>query len=560
MITITEQIPNKLPGLSSFRVEFPYNADVVSAVKECGNAVWDAKNKIWEVGMPYLGRLLDKVCDLDDIQLNLLPDSYATKPEDIVLDKHKTTPFSYQEEGIKFGLANERYLLLDAPGLGKTLQMIYVAEERHKREGLEHCLIVCGINTLKANWRKEIGIHSDLSCKILGEKVNKKGKLTYGGVQERINDLKNPIDEFFVITNIETLRNDEIVKLINDGKVNKFDMIILDECHRAKNPQSQQGKNFLKLTKAKYRIGLTGTLLLNSPLDSFVPLKWLGVDHSTYTNFKYFYCSFSGPFNNILMGYKNIPVLKQELESCSLRRTKDILDLPPKNIINETVEMDDAQALLYKNIKEGIVDQIDKVELTTTNLLAMTARLRQATACPTMLTTEEISSAKIDRCCDLVEQIVGNGEKVVIFSVFKETLNVLMNKLAEYNPVLCTGDVKDSIVSENIDKFQNDDRYKVFLGTTAKTGTGITLTAASYCIFIDCPWTAADFEQASDRIYRIGTNKSVFIYKLITADTIDEHVDEILEAKGNISDYVIDNKVSAHTIDSLRKYILDLKT
>ena len=158
----------------------------------------------------------------------------------------------------------------------------------------------------------------------------------------------------------------------------------------------------------------------------------------------------------------------------------------------------------------------------------MCTRLRQATACPQLLTSENVPSVKIQRAIDLTKQIVENGDKVVIFSVFKETLNKIMEELTEYEPLLCTGDIKDDIISENINAFQNNEENKIICATTAKMGTGITLTRASYAIFVDTPWTAAQYQQAQDRIYRIGSKNPVFIYELITKDTIDERVAEIV--------------------------------
>ena len=91
----------------------------------------------------------------------------------------------------------------------------------------------------------------------------------------------------------------------------------------------------LKLDKAKYKIGLTGTLLISDPLDCYVPLKWIDAEKGTYTNYRYYYCSFGGPFGNVMVGYKNLDILKNQLNVCSLRRTKDILDLPEKTITHE---------------------------------------------------------------------------------------------------------------------------------------------------------------------------------------------------------------------------------
>lgn len=561
MIYFEEQCPPyKLPGKISFFVKFNYSQNIVDTMHGIPNAIYHKKQQCWEIPVTSLSRAIDSLSNLDELTIKFVSDKKKKKEHHAHLDlkKYKTKPYEYQIEGIEYGLEKTKWLLLDEPGLGKSLQMIYLAQELKERKEVNHCLVVCGINTLKYNWKKEIETHSDLSCRILGQKINKKGKLVIGSIQDRINDLKKPLDEFFIITNVETLRNNDIIKELKSG-VNTFDMIVADEMHCMKSPTSQQGKNFLKL-KAKYQIGLTGTLLLNSPMDAYVPLKWIDEDNSTYTNFKYYYCNFTGPFNNILTGYKNIDVLKDQLEDVSLRRTKDILDLPPKNIINEYVEMETKQEQFYKDITNGIVDEVDKVELNTSTLLSMVTRLRQATADPSILSSnEDIKSAKIQRTIDLAKQIVDNGDKVVIYSTFKKPLEIIMNELQEYNPLLCTGDIKDDLIDKNIHDFQTNDDNKIMCATISKMGTGITLTKASYAIFTDSSWTAAVNHQAEDRIYRIGSKSPVFIYYLWTKDTIDERVKEIVEDKEAISDFIVDDKISKKSLESLRKFILDLE-
>lgn len=559
MIYIKEGITSKLPGETSLYVSFEYRPEYVDIIKNSANpGYYDKKTKIWEVPCTCLAILLDNFCVYDDIDLELLQDEKKKEFKTFELSNYRTKPFEYQRDGIQFGLNNEKFLLLDAPGLGKSLQMIYLAQELKEKENIEHCLVICGINTLKNNWAREIKKHSNLDCKILGERFNSKGNLKPNAVKDRLEDLKQNIKEFFVITNIETLRNADIVEEINKGR-NKFDMIIVDECHKAKNPTAAQTKGLLKLKCAKHRIGLTGTVLTNSPLDAYVPLKFIDAERGTYTNFKYFYCNFCGTFNTILTGYKNLEVLKEQIEKHSLRRTKDLLNLPEKTVINEYVDMNDNQLNFYENIKDGVVKQVDKVHMSTANLLSMVARLRQATACPSILTTENIESSKIDRTVDLIEQIINNGDKVVVYSTFKETLNQLQEKISNYKPLLCTGDVKDSIINENINKFQEEDEYKVILCTHQKMGTGITLTSATYAIFIDTPWTSADYSQCQDRIHRIGSNKPVFIYNLICKNTIDERVLEIVNDKEALGDYIVDDKITSKGINSLRKYIEDLE-
>lgn len=328
--------------------------------------------------------------------------------------------------------------------------------------------------------------------------------------------------------------------------------------HNCKTPTSQQGKNLLKLNKAKYRIGATGTLLLNNPLDAYVPLKWIGAERSNYSTFRYYYCNYGGPFGNMLVGFKNVQVLQDQIKKYSLRRTKDILNLPPKNIIHEYVDMSDAQSIFYENVKAGVAQEVNKVKLNAANVLSLVARLRQATACPSILTTESIPSAKMDRAEDLVEQIVGSGYKVVIFSTFKQTVYELAQRLRQYKLVVATGDQSDAEIEAAKQALQEDPDTKIFIGTWQKCGTGITLTAASYMIFMDTPWTDADFCQASDRIHRIGTKDSVFIYNLVTRGTIDERVLELVTDKAAIADYIVDEKITPQGLDSLRKYIEDI--
>ena len=291
MINIQERPTVKLPGITSLFVTFDFNKAIVEELKMLGSGNFNPDTKEWEIPITSLSEFIDRVCKLDQIQLHLAQDDVSGVAVSSLPDKYqfKTQPFDYQLEGIHRGLQQDSWLLLDAPGLGKSLQLMYLAQELKKRDKIKHCLVICGINTLKTNWKAEIEKHSDLSCTILGQRINRKGKLVIDGVDKRVEQLQKPIDEFFVITNIETLRSDKIINAINKNKHNKFDMIILDEAHVCKSPTSQQTKNLLKIKGAKYRIAATGTLLLNNPMDTYVPLKWIGAERSVTIPFVRFH-------------------------------------------------------------------------------------------------------------------------------------------------------------------------------------------------------------------------------------------------------------------------------
>ena len=556
MITIVEKKTEKVVGNTSLFVSFEYRKEHVNFIHTLDGSNFSKRTKLWEIPLIYLSSVLDYFCQYDDIQLTVLPNIKEEPLDDVIIDtsQYKLSPFDFQVDAIKYGIQHDKWLLLDPPGLGKTAIIIHIVEELVKREGLQHCLIICGLNAIKENWREEVNKHSNLSCMILGQRLKRDGSYVIDGIPKRIEQLSKPIEETFIITNIETIRNNDIVNLIEYGP-NKIDLIACDEIHKCKSPNSLQGKNFLKLTHHRRKIGATGTLLLNSPLDSYVPLSWIDIERSTESNFKSFYCRYNG---NILLGYRHMDMLKEMISSNSLRRPKSLLKLPPLITINEYVEMEDSQRKFYDEVKNGVRDQVDKVRLTKANLLALVSRLRQATACPSILTTHDIPSAKIDRCCDLVEQIVSGGEKVLIFSTFKETVYKLQELLKEYNPLIGTGDLPDSVVDTNRLKFQNNPENKCFICTWQKCGTGLTLTAATYVIFIDTAWSFAETEQHYSRAYRAGTSKTVTVYTLITRKTFDEQVDKIVHTKQAVSDYVVDDVISDQSFEILKKYLHEL--
>lgn len=550
MISITENIPNKIPGLTSLFLKFDYNPKIVDFIHSLDCKSYDKKTLTWELPCGYLKKVIEELCLYDDITISPL-EEISTENKSYELLDYKTKSFNHQLEAVQYGLNHKRWLLLDVPGLGKTKTIINLIEELKAKRNLKHVLVICGVNSLKSNWIGEIKKHSDLTCKILGTRFKKNGQPYIGSVKDRIEDLKSNIEEEIIVSNIETFRDDEVIK---QCKKVKFDMIVVDEIHTIKSPQSQQSRNLLKLD-AEYKIGLTGTILLNSPLDLFVPLKFIGVEKGTFTNFKSYYCTFGGFYNSQVIGFKNTDVLKAELESCSLRRTKDLLDLPPKNMIDEYVDMYDDQKRLYDNILKGVISDCDKADLSKMTLLSSIGRLRQVTSYPGMLTSENIKSAKLDRAVDLAQQIISNGNKVVIFSTFKEPARYLSTLIP--NSILVTGDSGD--VSTAINQFQNDPNCKVFIGTWQKCGTGITLTAASYMIFLDTPYTDGVFQQACDRIYRIGTKSAVFIYNLICKNTVDERVFKIVNNKKYLSDYMVDDINNEDVINNLRDYVKELK-
>ena len=571
LIYVTEiSPPRKISGLSSIIVQFDYSQYVVDSLKTIPTYYFHKKDNAWEIPISYLGRLLDSLTFLDDIQLQLLNDSFLSKSRynleplsEIEKISFKMKPFEHQLEAINYGLAHEKWLLLDSMGLGKTNSIIWLAETLKRRGLIDHCFIICGVNSLKQNWKKEIAKFSTESAIVLGEHVTRTGNISYKSIEKRAQQLKDPIEEFFVITNLESLRDDRIIEAFKKSS-NKFDMIAFDEAHKAATKTSQQGTNLLKLD-APFKVAATGTLITNNPLSAYVPLSWTENDQSILTTYKSQYCNFGGIKNSQIIGFKNLEVLQEEIQSCSLRRTLDQVrsDMPPKTVTIEVLEPDDSQRKFYEAIKEGVKEEADKIELKSANLLALTTRLRQATACPSLLTTQKVNSCKVDRCVELIQELTSQGEKVVVLSVFKETLNDLAAKLGQFRFSINTGDIPDGVVAKNVERFQEDPEEQVFIGTWGKVGTGWTLNAASYLICIDTPYTAAMFDQGTDRIWRVNNERPAFITVLVCEDTIDERVQQIIETKKELGEYLVDgvefsNQTNTKLDDELRAIIRDL--
>lgn len=566
--------PQKISGLSSLIVQFDYNEYIVDSIKTIPTAHYHKKEKVWELPVCYLGRLLDSLTFLDEIQLKLLdtPESgefhfnknFNLEPlTEIEKVSFKMNPFEHQLEAINFGLDKEKWLLLDSMGLGKTNSIIWLAETLKRRGIIDHCFIICGVNSLKQNWKKEIQKFSTESAVVLGEYTTRTGTTRYRSMDKRAQQLRDPIDEFFVITNLESLRDDRIIEAFKKSS-NKFGMIAFDEAHKAATKTSQQGTNLLKL-EAPFKIAATGTLITNNPLSAYVPLSWTGNDQATLSNYKSQYCNFGGFADKQVIGFKNLDVLQEEIKQCSLRRTLDQVrsDMPPKTVTLELLEPEEDQRKFYEAIKEGVKEEADKIDLKTSSLLALTTRLRQASACPSILTTQAVSSCKVDRCVELIQELTSQGEKVVVLSVFKETLNELAAKLGEFRFSINTGDVPDAVVASNVSRFQDDPREQVFIGTWGKVGTGWTLNSSSYLICLDTPYTAAMFDQGTDRIWRVNNTRPAFITVLMCKDTIDERVQQIIETKKELGDYLVDgveftNTNNPRLDDELRAILRDL--
>ena len=560
-----DKLKNNILVKKSAFVSFDYNPDIVSFIKQMGTRVYNPDNHTWEIPINNIISLCDKF-ENEEIKIDGIYEDLHKQEFEIDIPKDfefKTKPFAHQIDGVRFGLNKKKFLLCDDQGLGKTFQIINWVGCLEKTDNINKVLIVCGVNSLKYNWQSEISIHSDEKGWVLGTRFRKTtGKAYEGSTKDKLEDLDNIPDCRYIITNIETLRAgaekisktkyhfpiaEKLQELCKNGTIS---VIAFDEAHRSKEPTSLQSRAMIKV-QAKYMVAMSGTPLMNNPLDLYFPMKWLGYENHSFYQFKQHYCTLGGWGGSQVVGYKNLEEIRAMMDNIMLRRLKtEVLDLPEKIRKIEYVDMTPKQNQIYKEVYAGVMSDLQKIKFSN-NPLSMMIRLRQATGWTGILSNTVQESAKMERMIELVNEIVASGQKAIIFSNWESMTEVAKEKLKSYNPAYITGATKAEERMKEVERFQNDDKCKVIIGTIGAMGTGLTLTAANNVIFLDSPWNMALKAQAEDRAHRIGTKGTVSVITLCCRDTIDERIEELVEKKGQIADALVDGKISIDDINYL---------
>lgn len=469
--------------------------------------------------------------------------------------------YDYQLEGVKYGLNHHNFLLLDEQGLGKTLQLITLARYKKLHQGLKHCLIICGVNSLKFNWKREVEkFCKDERAVILGTRVNSKGKIVPTTVEEMKAQIDAIPEEFFWVMNMERIRLNSadaksetgvvhhLNKLIASGELG---MVAIDEIHKIKSITSSTAKGILALDPSMSKVGMTGTLLVNNPLDLYCPMSFIGLlNYSKWAFDKKFVIKddWGRP-----LGYQNMDELHNILYKSSLRRTKDLLDLPEKIIKDEWLEFSDDELKVMNDLIHGDYGGkfLDKIE-PVFDVMAMITRMRQITVTTDLVSSTHFESTKFNRLKDILEEARLNGQKVLVFCPFTQALELGLNYCKEFQPKLIKGGM-GAKVQETIDAHENADGFSCIFAQEATLGAGFTLVNTQIVVFLSPPWNRANYDQCCDRCHRIGQKHTVQIINLYIANTYDEAIYNMLNGKGAMSDAVIDGDESTKALDYIEK-------
>ena len=356
-------------------------------------------------------------------------------------------------------------------------------------------------------------------------------------------------DYDIILSSYHTIRQD--IELISSFP---FHYIILDESQVIKNPASMLYKTVIRL-KSEFKLVLTGTPVENSLTDLWTQLNF--VNPGLLGDLSFFRREFAKPIEKLGDDDKEIS-LRKIIKPFILRRTKEMVasDLPP--VTEQTVycDMTEEQKKVYEEEKSSVRNIILKnisstgSEKATIVILQGLMKLRQIANHPVMANDEYVSgSGKFETVLQDIESVISEGHKILVFSSFVKHLNLFAGELTKkrirYAMLTGASTNREKIVSS----FQNDNENMVFLISLKAGGVGLNLTAADYVFILDPWWNPASEMQALNRAHRIGQDKSVFVYRYITSNSIEEKISRLQEKKSKLADTFISSNNPLKDID-----------
>jgi len=456
----------------------------------------------------------------------------------------------YQHQGLNWLQFLREYqlngILADDMGLGKTIQTLAHLLIEKQQGRLNKPVLIVAPTSVIFNWANEIDKFTpQLSYQVLhGSKRHQ-----HFGCIEAFESDEHQVD--IIITSYALITKD-----LDIYSEQKFYYLILDEAHYIKNTKTKLYQAFLSLN-AQHKLCLTGT-----PMENHLGEFW--------AQFNFLLPGFLGGQRQFTKLFRT-PIekhgelerkqlLNQRIKPFILRRTKDKIatELPPKTEIIQTLRIEGKQAELYESVRLAMDSRLKDIiadkglKRSQIEVLDALLKLRQVCNHPKLLSLEGAKkinqSAKLDYLMETLPEQIDEGRKILIFSQFTSMLALIEEELVDagIGYVKLTGSTTKR--QEVVDKFQRGE-VPVFLISLRAGGVGLNLTAADTVIHFDPWWNPAVENQATDRAYRIGQDKPVFVYKYIIENSIEEKIQKIQQnkaalAKALLSEEVSDSKLS----------------
>lgn len=455
----------------------------------------------------------------------------------------KTKPLPHQIEATSYIKQHACVPLFDEQGLGKSKIVIDAMCYDIEHNVIDSVLVVCK-KTLLNTWGKEIKKHSFLDYSILDGSRKRRGR-----------SFMNPT-KFYLINYESLLEELDRIKLLLD--LRRF-AIVLDESHKIKNPSSKTAMALFEIRDmVQKKIIITGSPLANRPEDLWSQFYFLDGGLTLGSDFNNFRKEFYVDYKNTekLEEYnQSLLSLRKKIGSVSIRRTKEVLELPEKIYENIYVNLTGVQKNIYEKARNELVIEIKNTsgELfikEIDNYLVKLLRLTQIASNPSLINENYVGCPiKFIKLDELVNNIIAKQEKVIIWSSFRENIRILRNRYKSLGAVMLFGELTTEEKNNNVEKFQDSADCRVMVANPAVASVGLTLTSANNAIYLDRNFKMDDYIQSQDRIHRIGQERKCFLYKILAKNSIDEYTDEIIEKKYLIAQYCLgdrDNLRSEH--------------
>jgi SNF2 family DNA or RNA helicase len=465
----------------------------------------------------------------------------------------KGTLRPYQEKGLSWlsfmtgiGLGA---CLADDMGLGKTIQLIAFLLSGKEQGFLEKNLLICPMSLI-GNWQRELARFAPSLSVYIHHGTNRADDAAFCKAIEK-HDL--------VLSTYQVISRDQGM-MTNHS----WDLIVLDEAQNIKNSSTKQAKAVRTLT-GKRRIAMTGTPVENRLSELWSIMEFLNV-------------GYLGGEKSFERGY-SVPIEKYHDTGASqrlqrlvhpfiLRRMKTdrtiIADLPEKNVMKRYCTLTSEQATLYQAVVDGMLADVEDVEGIARRGLILSALVRLKQICnhpdafldDGLLTIER--SGKISLLFSLIEEVLAAGDAAILFTqfpTFGQRLLDLIRKTFQEEVLFLHGKTPRAGRDEMVQRFAHPSGPRLFLLSLKAGGVGLNLTRASHVFHIDRWWNPAVEDQATDRAYRIGQEKNVAVHLLISAGTLEERIDLMIEEKRSLAGSIIgsgEDWITSLSTDELR--------
>lgn len=423
----------------------------------------------------------------------VIPSEIMEKINSITLNEElmESTLRRYQAFGAKYTVAQKRTLLGDEMGLGKTIQAI-AAMAHLKIQGKQRFIVICPLSVM-VNWEREIEKHSMLEAISI-----------HGNNRQALFEEWKNTDQIAVTTY-------ETISKIAFDEAGDIDMVIVDEAHNVKNPQAKRTKNVVKLVdKAEYVLYMTGTPLENRIEEMQYLIQSVnpevGKEISSVTTYKE-----AAKFKNAI-----IPVYLRRVREDVLKELPELIE------IEDWLPMNKTEKEVYKHT------------LQSNNFMAVRRISWNAG-------TDK--SSKAQRLMEICENAADDERKVIVFSYFRDTLELVKTLLGDRCIGQITGDISPQMRQSIIDDFTNAPAGTVLVSQVEAGGVGLNIQTASVVVFCEPQFKPSIENQAIARAYRMGQVRSVMVHRLLIAKSVDERIISLLKEKSKLFDEFADESV-----------------